>query len=201
MVLSQEMLRRGQMEGRGIFKDVGKWLLGAAKKANKFLKKSKIISKAGPIVGSLVGKVYPQAGDIISKASKFAGQHGYGPARKCKNISPAQVQAMKGGYAQWMPSGGISLALARKHLSKNIKNITKAQVDALRRFFGRKMKGGGIRLSGGGPSGFYSVTQTAPNITGRGTSLPGVGGGVKLAGQGRKRRKPAVRGKKKILYY
>ena len=155
-----------------------------------------MISKAGPVVGQLVGTVYPGAGKVISAASKAAKMAGYGrPARKCKSITAQQVEALRLGHGRMLKGGGISLALARK-FAPLIKNISPAQVAALRNFFGRRMKGGGISLGGGGPSGFYSVTKTAPNITGRGTSLPGgVGGGLKLAGEGRKRRK------KKILHY
>ncbi len=192
MSLSKEQLRRGHQEGAGLWKTIGKWL----KSGNKWLKKSKVISKAGPVVGKLVGTVYPGAGKVISSASKFAKQHGYGPARKCKSISSAQVEAMKGGYAYWLPSGGISLAPARRHLNPHLKNISVSQVNALRNRWGRHMKGGGISLSGGGPSGYYAVTRTAPNITGRGVALPG-GGGIKLAGQGKKRRKKRA----EVLYY
>ena len=88
MSLSKEQLRRGHQEGAGLWKTIGKWL----KSGNKWLKKSKVISKAGPVVGKLVGTVYPGAGKVISSASKFAKQHGYGPARKCKSISSAQVE-------------------------------------------------------------------------------------------------------------
>ncbi len=190
--LSKEQLRRGQQEGAGLWKTIGKWLKGA----NKWLKKSKVISKAGPVVGQLVGTVYPRAGKVISAASKAAKQAGYGPTRKCKSITCAQMDAMRGGMAYWLPSGGISLAPARRRGGVNPKNISVAQVNALRNKWGRFQKGGGVSLSGGGPSGYYAVTKTAPNITGRGTSLPGGGGGIKLAGEGKRRKKKA-----EILYY
>ena len=193
MIYTNEQLRRGEQEGRGIFKTIGKWL----KSGNKWLKKTKVISKAGPVIGSLVGKVYPQAGQVITGASKFAKQHGYGPPRRCKSITRAQVEAMRQGHGRVLKGGGISLASARRLISPVIKNITPAQVRALRSYFGRWLKGGGISLSGGGPSGYYAVTSTAPDLKGHGTTLPG--GGIKLAGQGKRKRKRKT--SKGVLHY
>lgn len=148
---------RVHMEGLGVFKDIAKWL-------NKAAKDTKIISRAGPIVGDLVGLAFPQAGKVISSASKFAGKHGYGydlsGRGKVKSISAAQLQALKNGHGKLLKSGSISLSAAK---NKNIKNITAAQWKAVQQMRGRKMKGGGINFP--------------------------AGGGIKLAGEGKKKRR------------
>ena len=168
---------RGRMEGLGIFKDIGKWLSGA----NKWLKKSKVISKAGPVIGNLVGKIYPSAGKIIGDASKLAAMAGYGislPAgggRKIKNITPTQQQAMMKGYGRLLKTGGISLALAKK-IYPQIKNITPGQWKAIQQLRARNMKGGGYRFVKG-----VSVAPTSSYTNIGNTSR---GKGIKLAGQG-----------------
>ena len=217
VAFSREQVRKGQMEGRGWWSNVKKWVKGAVKTAGKYVKDHHLVSRAlgaASDIASTVPGNWGKAGKYgLSIAAKGAKQAGWGPSRKCKNISKAQVEAMRGGFAVWLPSGGISLALARRHLNPNIKNISKAQVNALHNHHGRSMKGGGISLGGGGPSGYYAVTRTARNISGRGISLPS-GSGLKLAGQGkrkkapkipafgggRKRRKPAVRRKPVLMY-
>lgn len=196
---------RGRMEGLGIFKDIGKWLAGAARTGNKWLKKTHIISKAGPVVGKLVGSVYPQAGKIIGDAAKFAGQHGYGislPAgggRAVKSITPTQQKALRAGYGKLLKGGGISLVTAKK-LYPTIKNITPAQWNAVRGLRARNMKGGGYSFVKGvatAPQSGHAYT----NVTGRKNVRNVKGAGIKLAGQGvtsggykkkrRIRRKPA----------
>ena len=187
---NKKIVERGQMEGMGIFGDIGRWLAGAAKKTNKWLKDSKIISKAGPVVGKLVGSVYPKAGKIISDASKFAGQHGYGislPAgggRAVKPITASQQKALRDGYGKLLKGGGISLSAAK---NKNIKNITPAQWNAVRQLRARKMKGGGYRFTKGVAVAPQS-THARVNVTGkknvRNIKGKGRGAGLKLAGQG-----------------
>ena len=198
---NKKIVQRGQMEGEGIFGDIGKWLAGAARKTNKWLKDSKIISKAGPVVGKLVGSVYPQAGKIISDASRFAGQHGYGislPAgggRAVKSITASQQKALQNGHGRLLKGGGISLAAAK---NKNIKNITPAQWRAVKQLRARKMKGGGYRFTKGVA---VAPTSSYTNVTGKKNVRKVKGKGLKLAGQGvtsggykkkrRVRRKPA----------
>ncbi len=145
-----QMYGSGYQEGMGIWSKFKKFVRGAAKKTNKFLKKSKIISKVGSVVGPIIGTKYPGAGDVISGAAKFAGQHGYGIViaggaynGKCKNISAAQCRAIMGGYGHWLPTGGVSLAGA----GNGMKNISAAQVKALAAYRGRMLKGGGISLA------------------------------------------------------
>ena len=187
---NKNSIQRQHMEGMGIFGDIGRWLAGAAKKTNKWLKDSKIISKAGPVVGKLVGSVYPKAGKIISDASKFAGQHGYGislPAgggRAVKPITASQQKALRDGYGKLLKGGGISLSAAK---NKNIKNITPAQWNAVRQLRARKMKGGGYRFTKGVAVAPQS-THARVNVTGarnvRNVKGKGRGAGLKLAGQG-----------------
>lgn len=66
------------MRGRGFFKKFGKWIKKTAKKADKALRKTKIISRVGAIVGPLAALSNPAAGAVISAGAAFAGKHGYG---------------------------------------------------------------------------------------------------------------------------
>ena len=165
MRYSPEAHRLGMQEGRGIFSAIGKWVKGAVKTTGKFLKKHKVPSKVLGFAGNVVGMFPGPKGKIgsigLKLAAKGVRQAGWGPSRRCKNITASQVAACQAGYGRWLPSGAISLALARKYVNKGIKNISPAQVNALRQLFGRVMKGGGITLAGGGPSGYYAVTGQA----------------------------------------
>ena len=154
MRYSPEAHRLGVQEGKGIFSSIGRWL-----------RDNRVLSTAAGIGSSILGAIpHPgaQAASMaIGMAGRAAGQGGWGPSRRCKNITPSQVAACQAGYGRVLRSGGIGLALARKFVNKNIKNITPAQVNALRNYFGRVMKGGGISLGGGGPSGYYAVRGQA----------------------------------------
>ena len=189
-IRNKNSIQRGQMEGMGIFGDIGKWLYKAAKKTNKWLKKTNIISKTGPVVGKLVGSVYPQAGKIISDAAKFAGQHGYGtvniPAgggKPIKSITATQQKALQAGHGKLLKSGGISLASAKK-MYPNIKNISAAQWKGIRQLRARKMKGGGYKFVKGVAVAPQS-THARINVTGRKNVRNVKGKGLKLAGSGK----------------
>lgn len=139
-------------------------------------KKSKVISKAGPVIGDLVGKIYPTAGKIIGDASKLAKQAGYGitPAggRAVKSVTATQQKALMQGYGKLLKTGGISLVAAKK-LYPQIKNITPSQARAIRELRARHMKGGGYRFAKG--------LSSQPSS---GHQYINVGKGIKLAGQG-----------------
>jgi len=205
---NKQIISRGQMEGEGIFGDIGKWLYKAAKKTNKWLKKTNIISKTGPVVGKLVGSVYPQAGKIISDAARFAGQHGYGtvnvPAgggKAIKSITATQQKALQAGHGKLLKSGGISLVSAKK-MYPNIKNISAAQLKGVKQLRARKMKGGGYKFVRGvavapqSTNARINVTgkRNVRNVKGKGLKLAGgglktAGGGLKLAGGYKKKRR------------
>ena len=184
---NKNTIQREEMQGMGIFNQIGKWLIGAAKKTNKWLQDSKIISKAGPVIGKLVGTVYPGAGKIIGDASKFAGQHGYGislpagaGARKVKSITALQQKALRDGHGKLLKSGGISLVACK---NKNVKNITPAQWRAVQQLRARHMKGGGYSFVKGVAVGPQSTHQYV-NVTGKKNVRNVKGKGLKLAGQG-----------------
>ncbi len=165
----------GVMEGRGIFKKLGKLIKKGVRKIGKFLKKKKVLSK-GLKIGSAVLGILPgvplKATSLgLSVASRLAAQKGFGVPAKVKSLSRNQVEALLRGLGTLMSSGGVSLASARS-LFPTIKNITATQMKALAAFRGRHMSGGGVSLAGGRATGL--------SMSGMGFS----GMGVKLAGQG-----------------
>ncbi len=149
-----QMYGSGYQEGMGIWGDFKRWVGKAAKSTNKFLRKTKILSTVGGIIGPLLTAQHPQAGAMVTAASKAAGQAGYGlklagGARyvaKVKNISPIQHMALRQGLGKWTQSGGVSLAMA-KPMYPGIKNVSPAQVKALSAYRGRNLSGGGISLA------------------------------------------------------
>ncbi len=166
--MSKPKMNYAQMEGKGIFGDIWKWV-----------KKNKVISRGLKVAG-MAGRFLPIPGAAIAGtaaglAGTAAGLAGYGmrgskycpqsvsiqPARQrgrgiksAKAMTKSQVHAIASGLAHWLPSGGISLAAA-KYIYPKIKNILPSQVRGLADGLGRMMKGGGISLSGGAASGLY----------------------------------------------
>ncbi len=136
-------LTAAQMEGAGIFGDIWKWV-----------KKHKVISRGLSAVSGILPPGFSTVAKYAGHAAKFGG---YGhPQRggKLKGLSKQQVHAIASGLAQWLPSGGISLAAA-KYIYPKIKNVLPSQVRGLAEGLGRVLKGGGISIRGGAASGLY----------------------------------------------
>ncbi len=186
----------GNLEGAGILGDIGKFFKKAGKATVKFLKKTKLISRGAPVLASALA-LFPEtaaAAGAVRKVGEFAGQKGFGPRRKPvrlgrppRPITRSQLACIKAGLCNPLASGGVSMALGRKHGMPQVKNITPAQIRALRAGQARLMKGGGISLSGGRASGMF--------IRGNGLTPAGVGRGLKLAGQGHSGGRGAHRGR------
>lgn len=173
----------GIQEGRGIFSKLGKLIKRGAKTVGKFIKKTKLISRAAKIAAPLVAEFLPgRAGKIgtvgLSLAAELAKQQGFGLPRKIKALSRNQVEAILQGLAVTLKGGGVSLVRA-KPLFPRIKNITATQMRALAALRGRNMKGGGVSLAGGRAS---RLPMSGMGFSGMGVRLAGQG--VKLAGQG-----------------
>lgn len=207
-----QMYGSGYQEGMGIWGDIGRWIKGAASKANKFLKKTKLLSKVGGVLGPMLTGVYPQAGRLLTGAAKVAGQAGYGVvvaggaySGKCKNISRNQHMAMQQGMGRWLPAGGISLAAAKPYYP-GIKNISPGQVSALAAYRGRRVKGGGISLAlrkavkaanKGYMAGYKAGMSKGSGYSGMGLKLSGQGpyvgmGVVPYKKKRHRRRKPVI---------
>ena len=85
MMRGKRTMKRRQMRGRGIMS----WL----KSANKFLKKHKILSTAGKLIGK-TGLPYASR---IGMAGNIAGMAGYGHGKRGRGITPTGGMYRRGG--------------------------------------------------------------------------------------------------------
>ena len=147
------MYATGEQEGVGIFQDIGSWLKGAAKSTNKFLKKTKVLSRVGSAVAPLLA-LHPAtaaASGPVGSAAKFLKQRGYGKPPKA--ITAQQMRCIREGYGRELKSGAVSLVRAKRRYPK-IKNVTPKQMEYVRAGMGRRQRGGGLSLAGGAASGY-----------------------------------------------
>lgn len=175
-----QMHGAGHQEGMGLFGDIGKWFSGAAKKSNKYLKKTNLLSNVGSVVGPMIGVVHPGAGNIVSKGAKFAKQAGYGKPKGYRvpaALSAAQIKCLRMGHGRYLQSGGVSLAMSRRMGYPRVKNVSPAQMKALNMGMGRMLKSGGVSLRGGPPSGYYKRGM-APRVLAKPRYKGGAYGGA-----------------------
>lgn len=178
--VQRNTLTYAQMEGMGIWGKIKSFF----KKPSNILKAVGLASKFIPIPGARIASL-PIG--LAGTALGFAGHGMHGGAMSGKGITKSQINAIRMGLAHYLPSGGVSLAMA-KRLYPKIKNILPSQIRSLAAGLGRMLRSGGVSLKGGAHSGLYNsgslkamkCPMYARGYAGRGYS----GGGVRLAGQG-----------------
>lgn len=161
--VQRNTLTYAQMEGRGIFGDIWKWVkkhkvisgvLGAASSILPFTPLGSLalpaaIGAAGSKLAGY-GKKYSYPPQMASMQLMRMKGKGHAP----KSISKAQIHSIASGFGHWLPSGGVSLKNAKAMYPK-IRDLSLGQVKALAHGLGRMMKGGGVSLAGGKASGYY----------------------------------------------